>query len=186
MYHHIKKLMYTVRVDRPDPRFGNMLLEQFGGANGELAAAMQYSRRAARRTSIRVRRTDDYRSSSYMKHRALESMEKPPFAVALTAALVDKFSMNRPARAITAISILVAIGTRARSGNSSSPGRWKRTASRQARARRCMSKARGSKTRNRSSLLITLLHGEKQLLKALPKMGRQRAPSSWPGYSKTI
>ena len=35
--------MYTVRVDEPDPRFGNMLLEQFGGANGELAAAMQYS-----------------------------------------------------------------------------------------------------------------------------------------------
>lgn len=43
MYHHIKKLMFTVRVDAPDPRFGNMLLEQFGGANGELAAAMQYS-----------------------------------------------------------------------------------------------------------------------------------------------
>jgi Mn-containing catalase len=43
MYHHIKKLMYTVRVDEPDPKFGNMLLEQFGGANGELAAAMQYS-----------------------------------------------------------------------------------------------------------------------------------------------
>ena len=43
MYHHVKKLMYTVNVDDPDPRFGNMLLEQFGGANGELAAAMQYS-----------------------------------------------------------------------------------------------------------------------------------------------
>jgi Mn-containing catalase len=43
MYHHIKKLMYTVNVGEPDPRFGNMLLEQFGGANGELAAAMQYS-----------------------------------------------------------------------------------------------------------------------------------------------
>src|SRR6476660_2928185 len=43
MYHHVKKLMYTVHVDGPDPRFGNMLLEQFGGANGELAAAMQYS-----------------------------------------------------------------------------------------------------------------------------------------------
>jgi Mn-containing catalase len=43
MYHHIKKLMFTVRVDEPDPSFGNMLLEQFGGANGELAAAMQYS-----------------------------------------------------------------------------------------------------------------------------------------------
>ena len=35
--------MYTVNVGDPDPRFGNMLLEQFGGANGELAAAMQYS-----------------------------------------------------------------------------------------------------------------------------------------------
>ncbi len=43
MYHHIKQLMYTVRVDDPDPKFGKMLLEQFGGANGELAAAMQYS-----------------------------------------------------------------------------------------------------------------------------------------------
>ena len=41
MYHHVKKLMYTVRVDVADPKFGNMLLEQFGGANGELAAAMQ-------------------------------------------------------------------------------------------------------------------------------------------------
>src|ERR1043165_8179521 len=35
--------MYTVQIGTPDPRFGNMLLEQFGGANGELAAAMQYS-----------------------------------------------------------------------------------------------------------------------------------------------
>ncbi len=43
MYHHVKKLMYTVQVGEPDPRFGKMLLEQFGGANGELAAAMQYS-----------------------------------------------------------------------------------------------------------------------------------------------
>ena len=43
MYHHVKKLMYTVRVGEPDPRFGRMLLEQFGGANGELAAAMQYT-----------------------------------------------------------------------------------------------------------------------------------------------
>jgi Mn-containing catalase len=43
MYHHVKKLMYSVRVDTPNVRFGNMLLEQFGGANGELAAAMQYT-----------------------------------------------------------------------------------------------------------------------------------------------
>ncbi len=43
MYHHVKKLMYTVTIGEPDPKFGKMLLEQFGGANGELAAAMQYS-----------------------------------------------------------------------------------------------------------------------------------------------
>ncbi len=43
MYHHVKKLMYTVKVGDPDPAFGAMLLEQFGGANGELAAALQYS-----------------------------------------------------------------------------------------------------------------------------------------------
>ena len=43
MYHHIKKPMYTVHVGEPDPKFGRMLLEQFGPANSELAAAMQYS-----------------------------------------------------------------------------------------------------------------------------------------------
>src|SRR6202046_879612 len=43
MYHHIKKLMYTVNIGTPDVKFGNLLLEQFGGANGELAAAMQYT-----------------------------------------------------------------------------------------------------------------------------------------------
>jgi len=34
--------MYTVRVDAPNPLFAKMLLEQFGGPNGELAAAMRY------------------------------------------------------------------------------------------------------------------------------------------------
>src|SRR5271163_3117755 len=43
MYHHVKKLMYTVTIGEPDPKFGKMLLEQFGGGNGALAAAMQYS-----------------------------------------------------------------------------------------------------------------------------------------------
>src|ERR1700730_11165051 len=43
MYHHVKKLMYSVSIGEGDPRFGKMLLEQFGGANGELAAAMQYT-----------------------------------------------------------------------------------------------------------------------------------------------
>jgi Mn-containing catalase len=43
MYHHVKEWMYTVHVDTPHPRFGNVLVEQFGGPNGELAAALQYA-----------------------------------------------------------------------------------------------------------------------------------------------
>jgi Mn-containing catalase len=41
MYHRVKILTYTVRVEEAGPKFGNILLEQFGGADGELAAAMQ-------------------------------------------------------------------------------------------------------------------------------------------------
>ncbi|MEU7629116.1 manganese catalase family protein [Nocardia sp. NPDC049220] len=42
MFTHNKDLQFEVRVDRPDPRFATLLQEQFGGANGELKAAMQY------------------------------------------------------------------------------------------------------------------------------------------------
>ena len=42
MFVHNKRLQYTVRVAGPNPGLANLLLEQFGGANGELAAAMRY------------------------------------------------------------------------------------------------------------------------------------------------
>jgi len=42
MFYHSKDLQFNARVSRPDPVFANLLLEQFGGENGELAAAMQY------------------------------------------------------------------------------------------------------------------------------------------------
>jgi Mn-containing catalase len=42
MFHHNKELQFNARVTRPDPRFAALLLEQFGGGNGELKAAMQY------------------------------------------------------------------------------------------------------------------------------------------------
>ncbi|MCB0070231.1 MAG: manganese catalase family protein [Caldilineaceae bacterium] len=42
MFYHVKELQFNARVSRPDPAFARLLLEQFGGANGELAAAMQY------------------------------------------------------------------------------------------------------------------------------------------------
>lgn len=42
MFVHNKDLQFEVRVERPDPRFASLLMEQFGGANGELTAALQY------------------------------------------------------------------------------------------------------------------------------------------------
>lgn len=42
MFHHVKELQFNARVSEPDPRFASLLLEQFGGPNGELKAAMQY------------------------------------------------------------------------------------------------------------------------------------------------
>lgn len=42
MFYHVKELQFDARVSRPDPRFARILLEQFGGANGELSASMQY------------------------------------------------------------------------------------------------------------------------------------------------
>ncbi|MDU1904063.1 MAG: manganese catalase family protein [Dysgonomonas sp.] len=42
MFYHVKELQFNVRVSKPDPRFARLLLEQFGGGNGELKAAMQY------------------------------------------------------------------------------------------------------------------------------------------------
>ena len=42
MFYHVKDLQYNARVSAPDPRFARLLLEQFGGSNGELKAAMQY------------------------------------------------------------------------------------------------------------------------------------------------
>jgi Mn-containing catalase len=42
MFYHSKELQFNVRVSKPDPRFAKLLLEQFGGGNGELKAAMQY------------------------------------------------------------------------------------------------------------------------------------------------
>src|SRR5688572_32558329 len=42
MFYHVKDLQFNARVSAPDPRFANLLLQQFGGPNGELKAAMQY------------------------------------------------------------------------------------------------------------------------------------------------
>ncbi|HXR56847.1 MAG TPA: manganese catalase family protein [Casimicrobiaceae bacterium] len=42
MFAHNKRLQYTVRVAQTNPVLANLMLEQFGGPQGELAAAMRY------------------------------------------------------------------------------------------------------------------------------------------------
>jgi len=42
VFYHVKELQFNARASAPDPRFATLLLEQFGGGNGELKAAMQY------------------------------------------------------------------------------------------------------------------------------------------------
>jgi Mn-containing catalase len=42
MFMHNKRLQYTVRVSESNPALASLLLEQFGGPDGELAAAMRY------------------------------------------------------------------------------------------------------------------------------------------------
>lgn len=42
MFIHKKEPIHVVKVDEPNPRFAQFLLEQFGGATGELTAALQY------------------------------------------------------------------------------------------------------------------------------------------------
>ncbi|HEV2621568.1 MAG TPA: manganese catalase family protein [Frateuria sp.] len=42
MFAHNKRLQYTVRVSECNPALANLMLEQFGGPQGELAAAMRY------------------------------------------------------------------------------------------------------------------------------------------------
>lgn len=42
MFKHDKNLLHEVKVDAPNPNYAAMMLEQLGGANGELRAALQY------------------------------------------------------------------------------------------------------------------------------------------------
>ena len=42
MFYYEKKLQYPVRVSQCNPMLAKFLIEQYGGADGELAAALRY------------------------------------------------------------------------------------------------------------------------------------------------
>jgi len=48
MFFHDKKLLFEVRVEKPNPNYATMLQEQMGGPHGELKAALQYMSQSLR------------------------------------------------------------------------------------------------------------------------------------------
>lgn len=42
MWEYEKKLQYPVRITKPDPRMARLIITQYGGADGELAASLRY------------------------------------------------------------------------------------------------------------------------------------------------
>ena len=69
MFFHRKELIQPVNVGAPDARFGTYLLEQFGGATGELTAALQYWVQSfhVENAGIRCSRTSRSRNSANSK-----------------------------------------------------------------------------------------------------------------------
>jgi Mn-containing catalase len=106
MYHHVKKLMFTVRVDEPDPRFGNMLLEQFGGANGELAADLALIGAA--------QRVEHYEMSAYTTAKNLAQQLRHSAIVALLSkSLAEEENsdqlLNQVARSLMSVAKMPAV-----------------------------------------------------------------------------
>ena len=42
MFIYDKKLQYPVKIDKPNPRLASIIISQYGGPDGELAASLRY------------------------------------------------------------------------------------------------------------------------------------------------
>lgn len=42
MWNYEKKLQYPIKIKRPDPKAAKIIISQFGGPDGELAASQRY------------------------------------------------------------------------------------------------------------------------------------------------
>ncbi len=42
MFNYEKRLQFPVRIKNPNPKFAQIVIEQYGGADGELAASLRY------------------------------------------------------------------------------------------------------------------------------------------------
>ena len=42
MWQYEKKLQYPVKIATPNPKYAKIIISQFGGPDGELAASMRY------------------------------------------------------------------------------------------------------------------------------------------------
>jgi len=92
LFKHIKDMEYTVHVDRPDPRFANLLLEQFGGPHGELKASMQYMTQSVACNDDKIRDMLQDIAAEEMSH-----LEMVGEAISMLLGPTDNISRDFPA-----------------------------------------------------------------------------------------
>ena len=76
MFMHDKKLMYTVRVSEPNAALATLMLEQFGGPQGELAAAMRYFTQGLADEDVARRDADGHRDRGAQPRRRPASVDR--------------------------------------------------------------------------------------------------------------
>ena len=42
MFNYEKRLQFPVKIKNPNPKYAQIVIEQYGGADGELAASLRY------------------------------------------------------------------------------------------------------------------------------------------------
>ena len=63
MFVYDKKLQYPVKIDKPNPRLASVIISQYGGPDGELAASLRYlSQRFSMPTEITKATLNDIRN----------------------------------------------------------------------------------------------------------------------------
>lgn len=79
MWNYEKKLQYPVNIKTPNPKLAQVILSQFGGPDGELAASMRYlsQRYAMPYREVMGTLTDIGREASEMFHSDASTFLRP-------------------------------------------------------------------------------------------------------------
>lgn len=93
MWTYQKKLQYPVNIKRPNPKLAQIIIEQYGGADGELSASLRYlsQRFSMPYAELKGLLTDIGREASEMEHssgKAFFSVSKAPLTPSILFATV--------------------------------------------------------------------------------------------------